>query len=68
VIAIGAGGGVESCVKLTESEQSEVFPAASVAVAAYDVLALEGVVTAKPDAKLEALPVSTGLPVQVELA
>jgi hypothetical protein len=44
----GADGAIESCVKLVAVEQDETFPAASVAVAVYDVVALAGAVTEAP--------------------
>jgi hypothetical protein len=65
---LGALGAIESWTKLRTVEHAEVLPAASVAVAVYAVEAFEAAVTAKPDAKLAAVPVETGLPAQVALA
>jgi len=62
---LGAAGGVESLVKLTGAEQAETLPAASVAVAVQVLVELAPAVTEMPLAKLAAVPVATGEPVQV---
>ena len=61
--ALGAAGAIVSLVKLTELEQDDVLPAASVAVTVQLLVALPAAVTAMPGAaKAAAVPVATGEP------
>jgi NADH:ubiquinone oxidoreductase subunit 5 (subunit L)/multisubunit Na+/H+ antiporter MnhA subunit len=64
----GVAGAVVSLTKLTGSEQADVLPAASVAVAAKLVDAFCWAVTAKPTAKSAALPLANWVPAQEELS